>query len=69
MNIMSTENKTSRLFIELPADKHKQLRIIAATEGKSMKDIILECIAAKSSDVERLAQTRPAKAGSGGAEK
>jgi len=58
MNTMETEQKTSRLFIELPPDKHRQLRIIAATEGKSMKDIILECIEAKSNraDVERLAQ-------------
>ena len=55
---MKTEQEMSRLFIELPPDKHRQLRIIAATEGKSMKDIILECIEAKSNraDVERLAQ-------------
>ena len=57
---MKTEQEMSRLFIELPPDKHRQLRIIAATEGKSMKDIILECIEAKSNraDVERLAQPR-----------
>ena len=61
MNTMETEQKTSRLFIELPPDKHRQLRIIAATEGKSMKDIILECIEAKSnlaSPAECLAQPR-----------
>jgi len=57
---METEQKTSRLFIELPPEKHRQLRIIAATEGKSMKDIILECIEAKSNPVatSRLAQSR-----------
>jgi len=44
---MKIEQKMSRLFIELPPDKHRQLRIIAATEGKSMKDIILECIETK----------------------
>ena len=45
---MKTNIKMSKLFIELPADKHRQLRIIAATEGKTMKDVILECIEARS---------------------
>ena len=44
---MKIEQKMSRLFIELPPDKHRQLRIIAATEGKTMKEIILECIETK----------------------
>ena len=56
--ICMDEKLTIRFYVDLPPDKHRQLRIIAATEGKSMKDIILECIEAKSNraDVERLAQ-------------
>jgi len=56
---MKTEQKMSRLFIELPPDKHRQLRIIAATEGKTMKEIIIECIEAKSNRFSAVSSPRP----------
>lgn len=50
---MSTKNDLSRITIDIPKEDHKRLKALAALEGKSMREIIIESIE------ERIAGSAP----------
>jgi hypothetical protein len=41
---MSSPKKLSRITIDIPEEDHKQFKILAAVQGKTMREIILQCI-------------------------
>jgi len=41
---MSDQKKLSRLTLDLPADIHRRLKVAAASQGKSMKAVVLAWI-------------------------
>jgi len=38
------KEQLTRLTIDLPSSLHRQLKLAAVSQGKSMKEIILECV-------------------------
>jgi len=43
-NNMSTKSELSRITIDIPKEDHKRLKALAALEGKSMRELIMESI-------------------------
>lgn len=41
---MSTKSELSRITIDIPKEDHKRLKALAALEGKSMRELIIESI-------------------------
>ncbi len=41
---MGTEKSLSRLTIDLPAETHRKLKVAAAAQGTSMKELVLAWI-------------------------
>ncbi|GEM_PF-3727120 len=41
---MSQKNKLVRITVDLPADLQKKIKMIAALQGKSMREVIIEAI-------------------------
>ena len=41
---MSTKSELSRITIDIPKEDHKRLKALAALEGKSMRELIMESI-------------------------
>jgi len=41
---MSSPKKLSRITIDIPEEDHKQFKILAAVQGKTMREIILQSI-------------------------
>lgn len=41
---MSSKKKLSRITIDIPEEAHKQFKILAAVQGKTMREIILQSI-------------------------
>lgn len=41
---MSTKKKLSRITIDLPKEHHMRIKALAAIQGKSMRDVVVELI-------------------------
>lgn len=41
---MNKESKLSRITVDIPQESHKRLKTLAALQGRSMRDIIIESI-------------------------
>ena len=41
---MNKEIKLSRITIDIPQESHKRLKTLAALQGRSMRDIVIESI-------------------------
>ena len=60
---MATETETKRIVMVVPSDFHRRLKIAAATEGKDMRDLVVECVSAcldsRGAEVETLKSQKP----------
>lgn len=63
---MSNKNEMARIIIELPKSQHRKLKSIAATHGKSMRDLILESLEAN--DIHLTTATKAKKSDSSAVE-
>jgi predicted DNA-binding protein len=41
---MKMKENISRFTIDIPVEKHKRLKILAAVDGRSMKEVLMESI-------------------------
>ncbi len=58
---MNKEKDLSRITIDIPQESHKQLKIKAAMNGQSMRDIVVELIQKHLNDNADQANTKAKK--------
>jgi predicted HicB family RNase H-like nuclease len=42
--LMNQKKSLSRITLDIPSEDHKQLKVIAAITGKSMRELIIEAL-------------------------
>jgi hypothetical protein len=47
MPAKSTAKRTTRMSIDVPLKDHTRIKVLAAAEGVSLKDFVIECIKEK----------------------
>jgi uncharacterized protein (DUF1778 family) len=49
---MNTKNDLARITIDLPLDLQKKLKAVAALEGKSMREIVIQSVEKELKDIK-----------------